>query len=118
MAAVSRWDPVLHWLPRGLALGLAGFVGLFALDVFGGDDSFGEALASFVIHLAPTGLILLALAVAWRHAGAGAGLFLGLSGLFLVWFGADVILLLPAPALVIGLLFLADWRRRAGKMRS
>lgn len=105
----NRW---LYWLPRGLALLLAGFIGLFALDMFSGEYSLSEALVGFFLHLAPTWLILLALAVAWRWERAGAGLFLALSVVFLLWFGADVILLLPAPALVIGLLFLADWRYR------
>lgn len=104
----------LFWTPRVLALGLAVFVGLFALDMFSGEYSLGEALLGFIIHLTPTWLILLALAVAWRWERLGAGLFLALSALALAYFGADVAWLLPVPLAVIGLLFLTDglYRRR------
>lgn len=109
--AQARW---LYWLPRGLALCLAALVGLFALDMFSGEYSLGEALVGFVIHLTPTWLILAALAVAWRWEAWGAGLFAALSVYFFIRFGAEVAWLLPLPALVIGALFLADaqYRRR------
>lgn len=105
---------LLYWAPRVLALLAAAFVGLFALDVFGEGYSLGQALLAFVIHLAPTWLILLALVVAWRWERLGAGLFVALALLSGIVYGAQVIWLLPAPLIVIGLLFLGDALYRRG----
>jgi len=101
--------------PRVLAILLAAFVGLFALDVFSEGYSFWEALVGFVIHLMPTWLILGALALAWRWERLGGVVFIALGVFFLVWFGLEwtMVLLFLAPLSVIGGLFLADWQYRA-----
>jgi len=104
----------LYWIHRVLALCLAGFVSLFALDVFSGNYSLGEAILGFVIHLIPTWLILIALAIAWRWERLGGVAFLGLAAYSLFRLGPNwgSTLILTLPLVVIGLLFLADWRYR------
>lgn len=105
----------LFWAPRILAILIAAFVGLFALDVFSEGYSFWEALVGFVIHLAPTWLILGALLLAWRWERLGGVVFIALGVFFLLWFGLEwtMVLLFLAPLSVIGFLFLADWQYRA-----
>jgi hypothetical protein len=104
----------LYWIPRVLALLVAGFIGLFALDVFSGDYSLGEAILGFVIHLTPTWLILAALVIAWRWERLGGIVFLALAVFFLFWYGPNwgIALILTLPLVAVGLLFLADWRYR------
>ena len=71
---------VVFWLPRILCLLFAVFISLFALDVFGEGYGFWETIVAFLIHLIPTGLILIALAIAWRWEWIGAILFAAVLG--------------------------------------
>ncbi len=61
--AVTR---TLLWLPRILCILFAAFISIFALDVFGAGYTASETLVALFMHLIPTGLILIALAIAWR----------------------------------------------------
>ncbi|NNF56814.1 MAG: hypothetical protein HKN04_01095 [Rhodothermaceae bacterium] len=79
----------LFWAPRGLGIAFAVFLGVFALDVFGEGLGAWETALALLIHLVPTGLVVLALLAAWRQGW--------------VLFG---------PLLFIGLLFRAEWAYR------
>jgi hypothetical protein len=110
-------DACLYWAPRVLALLFALFVGLFALDVFSLGYGVWETAGALLIHLLPTWLLLIALAVAWRWERAGAFLFFGLALLYVLAFGGDFdwqsYLIMAGPPALIGLLFLADQHYRA-----
>lgn len=99
---------ILLWSPRILGILVALFIGLFALDAF--DDGFFATL----IHLAPTILLLLVVAVSWRYEWVGGGVFIALS----VLYGIDVfprmdwIFAISGPLFVVGFLFLWSWRHR------
>lgn len=100
---------VSTWLPRILGIAYAAFSSLFALDVFGKGYGFGEATLALLIHLIPTFLVVMALIIAWRAARLGGWLFIVLSlGYGVVFTRADIIglLIIAAPLLLIGLLFL------------
>lgn len=107
---------LLFWLPRVLGLLFAGFLSLFALDVFGAGDGIWQTLAALLIHLIPALALLAAVALSWRWTWLGG---LGLLG-FALWYiaasggraGAGTYLLLVGLPLLIGLLFLLDWRYR------
>ncbi|MGQ0603506.1 MAG: DUF7670 domain-containing protein [Anaerolineales bacterium] len=60
----SPMEKLLFWIPRILTILFAGFVSLFALDVFVEGYGFWETLLALLMHLIPTGLILLSLAIA------------------------------------------------------
>lgn len=112
---------MLFWAPRILGALFAVFVSLFALDVFGGGYGFWGTLAALLMHLIPTGIIGLALALAWRWERIGAVLFIALGVGYLVaaWgrFHWTAYLTISGPLFLIGLLLLANWRYRA-KLRS
>lgn len=105
----------LHWLPRVLGLLFAGFVSLFALDVFGEGYSAWQTVVAFMMHMIPTALGLACLAVAWRWPGAGSVLFLALAGLY-VWASGGrqhptSYLVIGGPLVVLAALFALDaWR--------
>lgn len=111
----------LHWTPRILGLALGLFVGVFALDVFGEQRPLGETLLAFLIHLLPAAIVLAAVAVRWRWELAGGILFLGLAGWYLAmtasWAPWSAYLLFAGVPALLGILFLADWRHRAGGKR-
>ena len=108
---------VLFWTPRVLSILFAIFISLFALDVFGEGYGFWETLLALFIHLVPTYLVLIALAVAWRWEWVGAIIFcsLGLWYIVIAWgkFDAIAYLLISGPLFLIGGFFLLNWILRA-----
>jgi hypothetical protein len=114
------WSRVLFWAPRILGGLWAAFLGLFALDVFDLGLDFWQTLGALLIHLLPTWLLLLALAIAWRWERAGALLFIALAAVVTFSGATDwpVALFLAAPSLLIGVLFLIDQHYRAGRVHT
>jgi hypothetical protein len=106
--------PWLFWTPRILCIGFAVFISLFALDVFQQGAGFWRTLAALGIHLIPTGILLLILALAWRWEWVGGIFLIGTGG----WYISnnlkhpDWCLLIAGPAILIGMLFLLNWRYR------
>jgi hypothetical protein len=101
-------DRVLVWTPRGVAVLYILMMGLLASDVE--DDSFFRAALGFVIHLIPALILLGCTVLAWRNPRAGGIAFLVL-GVGFTWFFhtyEDIVpfLILSAPLLVAGVLFL------------
>lgn len=114
---MTNVDPkrLLFWAPQALCILFAGFVALFALDVFGEHYGFWKTIAALLIHLIPSAIILGMLAVSRRWEWAAGVLFLGLaawyvSGARTHW---DWCLVIGGPLILIGALFLIDWRIRA-----
>lgn len=107
---------LLFWTPRVLTLLFAIFISLFAFDVFDEGYTFWETILALLIHLIPTGIILLGLALSWRWQWIGAILFPGLGVLYLVAFREQhwsAYLLIAGPLFLIGALFLLNWLYRA-----
>jgi hypothetical protein len=104
---------VLFWTPRGLGLLFAGFLSLFALDVFRPGYGVWETVAALLIHLIPTAILLVALALSWRWPWAGGIGFVGFAAWYLAmaWgqFPVSVYLVLAGLPFLLGLLFLVDW---------
>jgi hypothetical protein len=107
---------IVFWLPRGLGLLFAAFISLFALDVFGAGYGVWGTVAALLVHLIPTAAILLALAIGWRWAWAGAILFAALGAAYIIvaWgaFPWVTYLIVSGPSFLIGALFLVDWLGR------
>jgi hypothetical protein len=110
------WKTVLFWTPRVLGFLFAGFVSLFALDVFNDTGGIGKMLVHLAIHLIPTFLILGAVAISWRWEWLGGVLCLALAAYYVVSTKGHMHLatyvLIAGPLVVIGLLFLVDWLYR------
>jgi hypothetical protein len=109
---------LLFWTPRCLALFFALFLSAFALDVFAESRGFWRTALSFLIHLLPAALMIVVLLIAWRWERLGGTLFLvfGVLALVPLWSNGESwmpTLILAAPPLLIGLLFLLDWHFRA-----
>lgn len=105
-------ERLLYWAPRILAILFAGFISLFALDVFEGQGLAATILA-LAIHLIPTMLVVAALVIAWRWEWLGAILFagLGLAYIAMMWCDSEwlPLVLFPVPLFLIAGLFLANW---------
>jgi len=108
---------LLFWAPRILCILFAVFVSLFALDVFGEDYGFWGTILALLMHLIPTGVILIVLAISWRWEWVGGVLFIALGVLYLVlawgrlhW---SAYLVISGPLFLVGVLFLINWLYRA-----
>ncbi len=106
----------LFWTPRVLCLLFAGFISLFALDVLGGGHGFWETVLALLMHLVPTALVLILLAVSWRWEWIGGVAFPALGLLYLInfWgkFHWSAYALIAGPMFLVGALFLVNWRCR------
>jgi hypothetical protein len=104
----------MFWLPRVLTILFALFLSLFALDVFDEGDAFWETIAAFMMHLIPTGIVLIVLAFAWRWEWIGAVGFtaLGLIYAAMAWTHPSWIAIISGPLFLIAVLFLLGWRSR------
>jgi len=108
---------LLFWTPRILCILLAVFVSLFALDVFGEGYGFWGTMLALLMHLIPTGVILIVLAISWRWEWVGGILFTALGVLYLAMFWGQfdwsAYLAISGPLLLVGVLFLINWLYRA-----
>ena len=107
---------LVFWAPRILCILFAAFVSIFALDVFGEGYSFWETIVALAMHLIPTAIILVALAIAWRWEWIGGLLFIALGALYILIFPQghwSAYLVISGPLFLVGILFLVDWWFRA-----
>lgn len=106
----------LYWTPRILCILFAGFLAVFALDVFEMQLGFWQTALALLMHLIPTGLILLGLIIVWRREWIGAVLFPLLAALHLwsMWGRLDwsAYALIEGPLVLLGILFWLNWRNR------
>jgi hypothetical protein len=109
-AVMTKAAVVMLWLPRVAGVALSGFLSLFALDAFGG-KAFLEALPEFLIHLAPSALLLAIVALAWRLPLVGAAAFpvLALGYAMMVRWRLDWVAVIGGPLVILGVLFFLSW---------
>jgi hypothetical protein len=115
MKATSK--RLLFWTPRVLCLLFAAFISVFALDVFEGGFGGWKTVLALLVHLIPTFLILVVLAVSWRWEWVGALLFSGLAVCYMVLFWGrfhwSVYAVISGPLCLLGVLFFLNWLWRA-----
>ncbi|MBI5836407.1 MAG: hypothetical protein HZB25_04095 [Candidatus Eisenbacteria bacterium] len=105
---------ILFWAPRGLTFAFALFTSIFALDVFGHGTIWQQQLA-LLMHLIPTFVLLIVLALAWRWEWIGGVIYLGLAVAYFIFppnhgrLGWDAYALIAGPMIVMGVLFLVGW---------
>ena len=98
---------LIYFAPRIAGILAIGFLSLFALDAFGGPSPWHQQLLGFLIHMAPSFLLIALLALAWRFERIGGSLFVvaGLLPVFLLSNPLWVNLILGGPFILTGLLF-------------
>jgi len=112
----QRW---LYWTPRVLCIAFAAFISIFALDVFEHGAGFWQTALALLMHLLPTFLLLAVLALSWRREWFGGILFIVLGILYVFWAWNKpfarwyVFLMIAGPPVLVGALFLLNWRHRA-----
>ncbi len=118
---------VLFWIPRALSILFIAFLSIFALDVFGGNQSLWRTLVALCVHLIPSFVLIIALVLAWRWEWIGAALYGAAGALYLVWVLPSPVpppamklvwcTTIAGPAFVIAILFWINWLKHA-ELRS
>jgi len=105
---------LLLWTPRVLAMALAFFLAMFAMDVFLDGNDYWETSGDFVKHLVPSLCVIAILAIGWRRDGLAALGFLTLAIAYFVvfagWKHLPASLVISLPPLGISLAFYARMR--------
>ena len=120
MTPTSR--SLLRWTPRILTILYAMFISIFAADVFEETLTFWQTVLALFIHLIPTWIVLITLALSWRWPWVGTVVFTTLALLYL-WVGLrrdfqlSLFLLIAGPLILAAGLFLADWLKGRQKRR-
>ncbi len=102
---------ILYWTPRVISILFIIFISLFSFDVFGTGAGFWKTLLALFVHLIPSFALLAALIIAWKYELVGAAIFFG----FAAWYIWQTVEhpswwpIISGPAIVTGLLFMADW---------
>jgi MFS family permease len=108
---------LLLWTPRVLGLLFAAFISIFALDVFDEHLGFWPTALALVMHLIPTAILLVLVALAWRWPWIGAVAFPALGGFYIASFWGrfpwPTYLIIAGLLFLVGALFLLSWMRRA-----
>jgi glucose-6-phosphate-specific signal transduction histidine kinase len=83
-ATAALSERVMLWAPRLLALAVSLSAGVFALDTFGSETPFLQALPDFLIHLVPVAIVVAVVALAWHREWIGAVIFTILAAAYAV----------------------------------
>ncbi|MEI7726177.1 MAG: hypothetical protein WCK09_13800 [Bacteroidota bacterium] len=110
---------IFHWTPRILCMLAILFISMFALDSFAPGMPLWQQIGGFFMHLIPTFVLILFLIVAWKWELIGGTIFcmigLGLMPFIYmmnyhmnnsVWMSLGVILVINAPFVIVGILFI------------
>jgi hypothetical protein len=122
---------VLHWMPRIIGIMAILFISLFALDAFAPGLSFWRQITGFFIHLIPSFVLTILLAVAWKWELAG-GIVFTLIGILMspivfshnyrmnesFWLSLGIISSITFPFIVVGLLFILNHYRKKAINRA
>ena len=114
---LSTSKKLLYWAPRTLCIVFTILISFFALDVFGESKGIWETILALLMHLIPTFILIVVLVITWRREWIGGILFILLGLLYIIWgwgrFDLSVYFLMAGPLVIVGILFLLNWKYRA-----
>jgi hypothetical protein len=110
---------ILMRVARILGILFAGFISMFALDVFETGVPFGQVVLALVMHLIPTILLLVLLWIAWKYPLPGGILFILAGASYIFWAHGQIFstyLIVAGIPILTGVLFLLGYalEKRAG----
>lgn len=103
-------EKILYWTPRIITILAILFMGMFSLDVFGGNEPLTKKLLGFLIHNIPVLILIGVLIIAWKREIIGGVLFIvafiAASIFFRSFKGNPGSLVVILPFLITGILFI------------
>ena len=108
-----------HWIPRGLCILAILFISMFALDSFAPGLPLWEQIRDFLIHLAPSYILVLILWLAWVKEKWGGWLFIAFGAITSIpvfmlnysrsgsaWMALGTVFIINIPVVMVGAMFL------------
>ena len=120
----KKINKLMYWTPRILSIIFILFLALFSLDIFDMHLGFWETLAGLFMHNIPVIILALVLFLSWKYEIVGGISFILVGVVYIVlillnnygnqfeWYALSYSLIIAGPALVIGILFLINWKRK------
>lgn len=113
----------IHWTPRILCILAILFISIFALDAFDSELPVTEQLLNFLMHMIPSFVLIGILILSWKWELIGGVIFV-LIGLIMsplvyqhnynmngsVLMSLGIIAIITVPFIIVGVLFLMDYR--------
>ncbi len=113
---------IIYWAPRILSILFIIFLALFSLDVFDLQLDFWQTIVGLFMHNIPALILLIVLIISWKYEIVGGIAFILAGLLYIVllainsiingfeWYYLTWPLPISGPAILIGILFLINWR--------
>lgn len=116
MGNTSNQASGLEWTARIVSMLFAGFISIFAMDVFEDGYTGLKLVTALFMHLIPTFLLILVIWFSWKYNLVGTIVFFGLAAfyLFFAWgkFHWTAYVFISGPLFLLGLMHLLVWRRK------
>jgi len=118
----SDHHKIIYWVPRILAILFILFLAMFSLDVFDLHMGFWQTIVGLFMHNIPALILLIVLIISWKYEIVGGIAFILAGLLYIVllainsiingfeWYYLTWPLPISGPAILIGILFLLNWR--------
>jgi hypothetical protein len=108
---IAGFDVVI-WAPRIVGVGLAAFLGIFALDSLANPQGIVEAVIAVLMGLVPAIIVLIAVVVGWKYTGIAAAVFALLAVIYALSSlkHTEWIALISGPLVLEAILFFLSWR--------
>ena len=118
MKTVSKF---IYWAPRILSIMFILVLALFSLDAISPESSIWQIILGLFMHNIPVFILTILLIISWKHEIVGAITF-AIAGLLYIilltfsqdfqWFMLSWSLIIALPSLLIGFLFLLNWKKK------
>lgn len=125
----QKIQKAFYWLPRIICILAILFVSVFALDAFEPGQTSWQQIRNFIMYLIPSFILLVLLIIAWKREFVGGIIFIIL-GVCLtplvfihnyrmndsVWLSIGIILMITIPFIIVGVLFLINYKLKKKKL--
>ncbi len=119
---MKKYNTIIKWTARILAMAFAAFISIFAADVFEESLSFWQTALALTMHLIPTFLIILIIVLSWKWELVGGIAFsaLGLTYIIMAWgkFALVAYFMISGPLFIMGILFIIGWFTKKQNLKS
>lgn len=127
----KKINKYVYWPPRILSILFVLFISVFAFDVFDSGYTFWETVLALFMHLLPSFILAGVIWISWKREVVGGAVFIAFGIAYIArtigqfaqysnkWY-IPIMKSMPlaGPALLIGVLFLINWKQKNKKIKQ